>query len=161
MEKVYTIESTGIRNNFKCELFMDIGREFTKEDKSIIRDCVEKLHEQITSHTYKIDPIRIKDGKESTEKLKSLFANQEIYIDFILNEYNPTNVHDPWLIVTTSKGRIKIGWRKRVISIDWSGSAIQHRANDLFKGEEVTKDEKLIHAWGIEKAQEYINALLK
>jgi hypothetical protein len=62
--------------------------------------------------------------------------------------------------VTTSRGVIKIGWRSRVINIDWSESDIKGLAKELFPNENVTKEDQYIHAWGYDKAKEYISVLM-
>ena len=67
--------------------------------------------------------------------------------------------HLPWVMVTTQKGRVKLGWRKRVINIDWSESDIVADGREIFKDEDVTTGEKYIHAWGCEKAVEYLKKL--
>lgn len=68
--------------------------------------------------------------------------------------------HLPWLIVTTQVGDIKIGWRKSVINIDWSATKDTCTAGVLFPNEDVTKEDRLIHAWSQEKAKAYIHAIL-
>jgi len=85
----------------------------------------------------------------------------------------------PWILMRTPKGSIKMGWRKRVISIDWSDVVAFHckelkdfkdheakeaieksfLAKTLFPDEDVTKDEFLIHAWGYGKLLEYLTKL--
>ena len=65
----------------------------------------------------------------------------------------------PWIIVTTNKGRIKLGWRKRVINLDWSESDIKIKAEVLFKEEGSTKGNQYIHCWGEDKAFEYLKKL--
>jgi hypothetical protein len=65
----------------------------------------------------------------------------------------------PWYMAQVGDGPIiKIGWRKSVISINWeaTGKALP----DLFAGEEVTKESYLVHAWGYDKAAEYLAKLL-
>lgn len=66
-----------------------------------------------------------------------------------------------WLIVTTEVGHIKIGPRKRVIVIDWSDSDVDTLGVDLFPGEDTTKQLRSIHAWGIDKAKEYVARILQ
>lgn len=61
--------------------------------------------------------------------------------------------------MTTPIGHIKIGWRKRVVVIDWSETIVKENADDLFPDEDVTKVGKLIHAWGVKKATEYVGKL--
>lgn len=60
----------------------------------------------------------------------------------------------PWFQAHTAVGQIRIGWRKRVIAIDWSstGRDLAH----LFVTEDVTKGPHDIHAWGYEKAIDYL-----
>lgn len=67
----------------------------------------------------------------------------------------------PWLSVLTSKGPIKIGWRKSVINIDWSG-LLPGRIKDssIFDDQEVTHGNYFVHAWGYEKAAEYLKKIL-
>jgi len=61
----------------------------------------------------------------------------------------------PWWFVKTEVGWIEIGWRKRVISIDWSDTSIRH----VVTTEEVTKSTSCVHAWSEEKAIEYLKVL--
>lgn len=62
--------------------------------------------------------------------------------------------HKPWYRVSTALCSFTIGWRKCVINIEWD--------KDLevdFSSEDVTKEKGLIHAWGYEKAAEYIGKI--
>jgi len=68
--------------------------------------------------------------------------------------------HLPWFIVTTKIGRFTIGWRKRVISIDWQDTTGAESAIALFKDEDVTKGLRSIHAWSIEDAQRYVETIM-
>ena len=68
--------------------------------------------------------------------------------------------HLPWFVVTTNVGRITIGHRKRVISIDWGGTVGTLSAQELFPDEDVTKHDKMIHAWSIEDAKRYVATIL-
>ena len=65
----------------------------------------------------------------------------------------------PWIIATTNKGRIKLGWRKRVMNLDWSESDIEAIGTELFKDENTTTGEKYIHCWSKDKAIEYLKKL--
>ena len=85
-----------------------------------------------------------------------------IYIEEIPNGYcnRACCRHLPWFIVTTTVGRIKIGWRKRVIEIDWSDTKGTAEAETLFAAEDVTKGTRYIHAWSVEKAKSYVAAIM-
>jgi hypothetical protein len=84
------------------------------------------------------------------------------------NEYCPCEKCGPWFVVdlTPMESRavrgvadvVKIGWRKNVINIEWE-HMLGAVPPDLFAGEEVTKWATGIHAWGKEKAIEYLTKL--
>jgi hypothetical protein len=66
----------------------------------------------------------------------------------------------PWFVVQLSeaKGEITIGWRKRVINIDWSKASLPD-GDTLFADEDVTKGPTMIHAWGKDHAIRYLRSL--
>lgn len=98
----------------------------------------------------------------ATNEFKDIFS--KIYnlheIDFraIPNQYDDWEGYKPWFIVTTPDGKIKIGWRKRVINIEWLDDYKQF--SEQFKDEDTTCDfnyqERYIHAWGKDKCIEYL-----
>lgn len=57
-----------------------------------------------------------------------------------------------------------MGWRKHVISIEWQENYKPFDMNELFGTEDVTKWEedgkRGIHAWGKDKAYEYLKKVL-
>jgi hypothetical protein len=61
----------------------------------------------------------------------------------------------PWWLVRTEFGLIEIGWRKRVISIDWSDTEFRVEVTN----DDVMKNDVTVHAWSIPKALEYLIAL--
>lgn len=61
----------------------------------------------------------------------------------------------PWWLAMTAAGPVTIGWRKRVISIDWEDTALRI----VVTKDEVTKGETYVHAWSYVKALEYLTAL--
>lgn len=64
-------------------------------------------------------------------------------------------IENPWWLVLTPIGLIEIGWRKRVISINWEATGLPH----MVTSDAVTKDEYHVHACSREKAVEYLKAL--
>lgn len=76
----------------------------------------------------------------------------------IPNEYCRCFLCTPWYEVRSPgyKGFIKVGWRKRVIVLDWSanGALLWATLDD------VTKGPNFVHAWGYAKMSEYLKALL-
>lgn len=69
--------------------------------------------------------------------------------------YKELKEKSPWWLIKTTKGLIEIGWRKRVISIDWSDTGIRKVVTD----EDVTKSETMVHARSEEDAICYLKAL--
>ena len=57
--------------------------------------------------------------------------------------YFETVPRQAWWFVKTPVGWVEIGWRKRVISIDWSDTPIRQ----LLGSADVTRSETMIHAW--------------
>lgn len=95
--------------------------------------------------------------------IENLFkAYNPIFIEEIPNGYCSSYCckHLPWFNIVTSVGQFQIGWRKRVLYIDWSRIANAKLARELFPDEDVTKGDRYIHAWGLAKAQEYIDTIM-
>lgn len=163
-KSVYNYEAQGSNANYNIsiEILLDINRKLNDVDNSNLRECVDNLvkaiHQETASNDTEIRELR---EKEKADILK-LFDGKVIFVEEIPNEYCDCYKckHMPWFNITTGKGKIKIGWRKRVININWNDSVIKESAEELFPGENTTKYDKDIHAWGYEKAQEYINKLL-
>jgi hypothetical protein len=161
IQRVHHSQAYGSKGK-KCiiEIYVDAGREFTKEEKWAFRDAADLIQKAVSNASYALDKEEQQLGEEHTQKLINLFGERKIFIEKIENGYWKEDVHNPWLIVTTDKGHIKIGWRKRVIQIEWDKTIVDKKADDLFPDEDVTKEGKMIHAWTYEKAQEYLNKIL-
>jgi hypothetical protein len=65
------------------------------------------------------------------------------------------DVRSPWWLAQTSIGLIRIGSRKRVISIEWEVCKVR----GIVTADDVTKDETMVHAWSTAKAVEYLSRL--
>lgn len=159
-------EVQGPKTSLGVEIKVCLGSErtLTDEERSLLARCSEDLLKQIMLTNYMNDPEDVKQGREMIKNLTACFPVVSCYIEEIPNGYTPGDpcvVNRPWLVVTTHKGRIVIGWRKRVIQIDWEQSKIKETADELFPGENVTKLGKSIHAWNYDRAKEYLAVLLK
>jgi hypothetical protein len=66
--------------------------------------------------------------------------------------YADLRAQSPWWLVQTRFGNIRLGWRKRVISIEWDATKIR----GVVTKDDVTKDETMVHAWSYHKAVEYL-----
>lgn len=69
--------------------------------------------------------------------------------------YYKTIIESPWWLIKTKYGNIQIGWRKRVICINWADSNLRKEIT----ADDVTKNEIFVHAWSNEKALEYLTAM--
>lgn len=150
--------------NFRIDMriFIDTNRELNSNDHESICINAEKIVKSIHEESINLDPKQKEYALKIKKEIIGLFGNKQIYVEEIPNGYCSEYCckHLPWFLVTTKKGRIKIGWRKRVIHIDWNDSIISEFAESLFPEEDTTKFEKTIHAWGLDKATHYINVLL-
>ncbi|MEI8097156.1 MAG: hypothetical protein WCG73_03560 [Candidatus Moraniibacteriota bacterium] len=91
---------------------------------------------------------------------KAGFKELDVRLLATPNQYcsNGPDCCPSWYNVNTIYGTgILIGWRKRVINIDWSQWG--YDLSYLFPNEDVTKWEGGIHAWGEEKAIEYLSKI--
>ncbi len=94
-------------------------------------------------------------------KFKDVFESagfEDVELTPIQNRYCPCNHCAPWYQVDTEHGQFTIGWRKRVINIDWTGVDVTD-ATALFEDEDVTKDANHIHAWSYDSAKDYLGRI--
>ena len=134
----------------------------TDKIQNILYKAEQEIKHEILSQWHLEQPSLHVAIKGERERFERLFPDP-VYVKEIPNEYwknDPHMKHFPWFIVTTSLGPIKIGRRKWVTEIDWSESEIRHDGRELFKDEDVTKESKMVHAWGFEDAKRYILKLM-
>jgi hypothetical protein len=127
----------------------------------VVYDALNRIEHEVRAAAIAEDPKSAQEAAKEKSDLLSLFPCH-IYAEPIKNGYWGNAYHSrhlPWYIVTTTIGRFTIGWRKRVIEIEWKGTVGTKTSAELFAGEDVTKETHLIHAWGYGKAREYINAI--
>jgi len=102
------------------------------------------------------------------KKVRDVFAGMfydaglgPIFMEEMPNQYSddPFYLTSPWFKVTSRIGHIIIGDRKRVTSIDWSGTTVEKSASELFPNETVTRFGREVHAWTDKKAVEYLKVL--
>lgn len=117
---------------------------------------------------------RLKVDRDEAAFYTSIIAEagfRNVHVTPAPNRYTPNGV--AWAAIETPLGTIVLGWRKRVLNIDWSDiyerqvktldyaerSGLRYDGKTLFKDEDVTKDTTCVHAWGRDKAIEYLSAL--
>ena len=121
------------------------------------------LEFEVMKAIYANDPEEKERARIEREQLtQHCIGESPIFIEELPNGYCSRGccVHLPWFKITTSVGPIIIGWRKRVINIDWSQTKGTKTAEELFPKEDVTKDTRGIHAWSLEKARAYTDAII-
>jgi hypothetical protein len=89
--------------------------------------------------------------ERETEEIRAILEKAEVPFDqmeAIPNGYDATvpNYYGPWFLVHTDHGKIKIGWRKRVINIDWKQTTFTTPSS--FKDEAVTQGPHYIPRMG-------------
>lgn len=149
--------------NLGLLILVRLHRELTDAEYRLISQARDAIISAIDREDAKLDTATIEMARIQRAEFALLFAKHGlVYIEPIPNGYcnQACCSQIPWYIITTIRGRIKLGWRKRVIQIDWSDSAIKSPAKDLFPEEDVIMDGKMIHAWGYEKARLYIDKLM-
>lgn len=163
MERVFFTSSFGLlTGKTEIEINLSISRDLTEIDKRNIKEIGYKLDTLLYEESIRNNESLKQKAIEEKMKLISLFGDEKIFVCEIPNEYSDNAYYQifPWLLVTTTKGVFKIGWRKRVIVIDWSATLNKSLAIELFS-DYVTMGDHMIHAWGYEKAKEYIEKLLQ
>ncbi len=139
------------------------NKAHAKLDEAIYT-ATKMIEEEMTALAVATDPRNAARTAAERESLIGAFpAGAVIYVEPIPNGYCSRACcrHLPWYKVTGPFGVITLGWRKRVISIDWSESSFKVNTANLFTFEDVTKGEHLIHAWSTEKAKEYLATLFR
>lgn len=123
--------------------------------------AAQKIESVVRAAALAADPDAMAEAARERAALIGLFEGP-IFVEEIPNGYCSQWCckHRPWFVVTTSVGRFTIGPRKRVISIDWKDTVGTGTAEKLFASENVTKGEKSIHAWSLNDAARYIDAVM-
>lgn len=161
------IEGSGDRGSYGIKVFVKLGRELTDEDRTTFYKAHDILKEGLLKENIRLDPETAKSAAVERAGITALFPCP-IFVEEIPNGYCSQYccAFKPWFVITTSVGRIKIGWRKSVIHLEWTDSIIEGVAKDIFPSEEAwpgyetTQYDKVIHAHGYEAAKKYIARLM-
>ncbi|HEU4509055.1 MAG TPA: hypothetical protein VFR78_12490 [Pyrinomonadaceae bacterium] len=156
-----SVESIGAVS-FGIRIEVAAPAEFSEKLELLSYEITDQIEQQILRDFHTGNQDSQNRAAAEREQLLSLFPDP-IYVEAIPNGYCPRACceHLPWFVVTARAGRVKIGWRKRVIQIDWSECPQTATSKELFADDPTTKGERMIHAWGAEKAKEYVVAILR
>jgi len=137
------------------------GLELSSEEQTVISKAFRTVRNTLLGNIQRRMPKEQERRAQERAELLGCFSDP-IYVKEIPNQYchDWCCKHRPWFEVTTRRGKLVLGWRKRVIEIRWDESDITVDGRELFASEDVTKDKTLVHAWGIDKAKLYIDSLL-
>lgn len=102
----------------------------------------------------------VKDSRAEVESILTLAGLAPTRMWELANQYWPIapdydSVRRPWWLAQTSLGLIRLGWRKRVLEIDWSATGIAAIVTE----DDVTKESTMVHAYRTAKAVEYLQRL--
>lgn len=142
------------------------GKSFTIQDVKS-RSCIAVEGKYYHDNCYS-EYRKLREIDKLTRNMMSLVYKPEDYtFELLPNGYCSQDCCSsiPWLLFHTPDGDIKMGWRKRVISIEWQENYKAFSLSELFGKEDVTKwDEngkRGIHAWGDDKCYEYLEKVFK
>lgn len=154
-KQLYRHQSWGEIGEIDLEITVKTSKELGDTKDANISGLGNRIHEEVMKMLLKDDK-----RKEANNKLiLDCFGEHLGHYKETTNKYAGIYVNDPWFLVYTKIGMIEIGWRTHVISIDWTDTGVKQTAEELFPDENVTKEGKLIHAYGFEKAKLYIQKL--
>lgn len=169
---LYSEDRTGKYGRFALQINVDVPPTAllnSDEIRQATDDAVKMIRNAIMENVIKRSPEAIYEAKLTRENIISLFdtvpfvkAHSDAFVTEIPNGYcsEVCCCHLPWFIVLTPVGKIKIGWRKRVLQIEWNETKGTKISSELFQSEDVTKEEKMIHAWSYVDAKRYIETII-
>lgn len=146
------------------DLYVKLDRPLTEDDEQVIAEAMRELSRDLLAESARLHPDNVRWKEGWLREARAMFADAglaAIHVREIDNEYCGPKCcpHRVWLRVTTRLGVVKVGWRKSVMVVDWAESDVTETAKDLFAGEDVTKGDRMIHAWSYEKATEYLTKI--
>ena len=140
------------------------GKTFTIEDiknNPMVRRNGKIYHETCWKKYRKLKEI----DKFTRLMVGILYKDSDYTYELIPNRYWGGDCEEiPWFLFHTIDGDIIMGWRKRVISIEWQANYKPFNFEETFQSEDVTKWEeggrRGIHAWGRDDAYKYLKTVL-
>jgi len=144
-----------------------LDREFNEADASAGWRVIRDLFASLEMESARLNPKTAEERQKEKTDIEKCFTDADfpaIYMEQIPNEYwgdkDPMALRSPWYNVATKIGFFKVGWRKRVLVLDWERTEVKTTADTLFQNEDVTKGERMIHCYGYGKATEYLKRVM-
>ena len=125
-------ECVGSNGTYGVVINLSVNREITEAEQSRCNAMAEELIRLMQCETVRMDP----DTRKAKIATRDLFIQRfrdahldPVFVEEIPNGYwgpdHPAGVESPWYVITSKIGRIRIGWRKRVVEINWSDSILK------------------------------------
>ncbi|HBA71762.1 MAG TPA: hypothetical protein DCZ63_06090 [Geobacter sp.] len=162
--EAFSSESFGSNNSLGIKILVGSNQTLPNLRLPDIFDATHRaaslIESEIRFEMKKLDPNAAKETERNSQLLSCF--DSPIYVEERPNGYCKDWCcrHLPWFVVTTKIGRFTIGWRKRVINIDWSDTTCKLAGSEIFAGEDTTIGFRFIHAWGLDKATEYVSKII-
>jgi hypothetical protein len=164
-------EAWGDRGSYGIEVRVAIDREFTENDKRASYKIGDDIEDAIMRESARTNPEQIAERDAEKKHFTEMFPeNMVVLMEPIPNQYCSRWCCEmsPWYKVTTPKGIVTLGWRKRVINITYELRVTGGVDTDnLFPDEQPTKGKdythpatSYIHAYGYDKAKQYLAVIL-
>jgi len=99
------------------------------------------------------------ETKEQFEEILHFARYPKLELVEIQNEYGSESYRGPWFTFSYKGETIRIGWRKRVIEIDWSrvsSKQLRSRIAEIFANVETTHTDTLVHAYEPKVASKFL-----
>lgn len=96
--------------------------------------------------------------RKTLDALLTLAGIEPVAVHEISNKYWGDSEYgraNPWWLVLTKAGPVVIGWRKRVIAINWADTQVRAKMT----ADDTTSELEYCHAWTYGKAVEYLTTL--
>lgn len=168
LDTVFAEAKEGTKESTAVQLCLNLGRKLEEADRDIIDEAMRSMMAELHARSVMLIPENVQWKKDWIAKAVECFrlaGLDPISFQEIPNEYCGPKCcpHRVWLLMSTAEGIFKVGWRKRVMELDWrnmKGPWDREKVKKLFEKEDVTKGEYFIHAWSYEKLVEYLKLLV-
>ena len=168
-ETQYTIlrhtESGRDGGDFGVKILATVKRPLSREENLALYEAEELITEAILKEDLRLDPSAQHQKNQATEVMLSLFIKGAHFRE-LPNGYCSRSCcsQKPWYKVLTEIGWLTIGWRKRVMNIDWTETVVELSGEELFPVWDSTRSRKgdptrFLHVGSYEDAQKVIDQL--
>lgn len=150
--KSYTLS----QNNFPSyrDVCPHCGEKWTLDN---ITDCIEGRGDFLYHKYCNLASCYEESKKEFEYVASTVFDDYKLRA--VKNNYGSENIYGSWFMIFTNEGRIRIGWRYRVIEIRWMNDYKKFKTdefNEVAGTKEFNNYERYIHAGSTAMAIKYL-----